>query len=97
MNKEHLAFGTGDFSWARCDNPAIAAYYRTYEDADAGASETILIVQNLSGAAQDAVIILPERTSPALIDLLTKQVLPVSAEQTLEVHLEPYQYFWLEC
>lgn len=95
MNKAHLAFGQGAFAWALCDNKAITAYYRTYEDATQ--PETILIVQNLSGEAQEAVISLAERTKPELVDLLTEQAFPVSEGKTVKIHMEPYQYFWLEC
>jgi maltose alpha-D-glucosyltransferase / alpha-amylase len=92
--KEHMAFGEGEFNWASVDNTAIAAYFRTYEDAEH--SEQILVVQNLSPEAQDAVIYLPEISSPALVDLLNGAIFPVTLERTLEIHLEPYAYYWLE-
>jgi maltose alpha-D-glucosyltransferase / alpha-amylase len=94
VNQAHPAFGKGDFHWAVCENMSIAAYFRTYQDNQV--SESILVVQNLSGAAQDAVISLPVQPAPALIDLLTRQVFPVSEGKTLRIHLEPYQFFWLE-
>lgn len=93
-NKAHMAFGEGDFDWAACENTAIAAYYRIYPG---GAHpETILVINNLSGAVQDVVICLPEQTAPVAVDLLTGLALPVSTQRTLAVHLEPYQFFWLE-
>jgi maltose alpha-D-glucosyltransferase/alpha-amylase len=95
MNKAHLAFGQGAFSWALCDNKAITAYYRTYEDA--AHAERILIVQNLSGEAQEAAIPLTTPTKSALVDLLTEKAFPVRDAKTVKIHMEPYQYFWLEC
>jgi maltose alpha-D-glucosyltransferase/alpha-amylase len=94
ITKAHLAFGEGDLNWARCENMSVAAYFRDYEDAEQ--PEHILIVQNLSCEAQDAVIDLPEWTSPGLLDLLSNQVFSVTPERTVEIHLEPYQFFWLE-
>ncbi len=95
VNQEHLAFGHGDFSWALCENKAIAAYYRTYHEA--GHAERILVVQNLSGEAQEAQISLPGQTAAELVDLLSKQSFPVSADQILKISLKPYQYYWLLC
>ncbi len=92
--KQHLAFGEGEFNWATCDNIAVAAYYRTYDKA--GEYEQILVVQNLSDAEQDAYIELPENVPPGLVDVLLGQVFPVSENRNLEIHLEPYQFFWLE-
>ena len=94
--KQHMAFGEGNFEWARCENTAIATYFRTYTDDDS--SERILVVQNLSGEPQEAVIVLPEKTAPALIDLLTGELVPVSSEEDFNLHVQmkPYGYCWLE-
>jgi maltose alpha-D-glucosyltransferase/alpha-amylase len=93
LNKAHRAFGVGDFNWAVCENTAIAAYIRAYQDDEK--ADRILVVQNLSGSPQEARIDLPSQSSPALFDLLTQQVFPVSSGQKLEIHLEPYQFYWL--
>lgn len=93
--KEHMAFGEGEFNWAACDNTAVAAYYRTYDES--GQRESLLIVQNLSGESQKAVIQLTEMTPPpAAVDLITGELSPITHDRTLEVQLEPYQYFWFE-
>lgn len=95
LQKEHLAFGEGEFNWASCDNMAIAAYYRSYE-ADL-TSERFLIVQNLSGEPQDALIYLTDQTTPpALIDLITNTAYPINEDRNLELRMDPYQYLWLE-
>lgn len=94
ISKQHLALGEGEFSWAPCENTAIAAYYRSYDDPMA--PDRLLVVQNLSGEMQEAKIVLPERISPALIDLISGQAFPVDEERTLTIQMEPYGYHWLE-
>lgn len=94
ISKQHMALGEGEFNWAPCDNTAIAAYYRTYDDPQA--PDRILVVQNLSGEPQEAVIVLPERISPALIDLIGGQAFPVDEDRRLVIQMEPYAYHWLE-
>ena len=94
VNKAHMAFGEGDFEWAACENNAVAAYYRTYQAEDT--QETILIVNNLSEQFQDAIIPLPHPAQSALVDLLSSQALPGSAQDELKLHLEPYQFYWLK-
>jgi maltose alpha-D-glucosyltransferase/alpha-amylase len=94
-SKAHKALGEGEFNWAGCDNTAIAAYYRSYDDGGPQC-DRILVVQNLSGEQQSTVISLPERVSPALVDLLAGAVFPVTGAQKLEITLEPYAYYWLQ-
>ncbi len=96
-NQQYPAFAVGEFSWASCENLSVLTYYRTYEGDQGEKPETILVVQNLSDKSQDVSIAVPEGTSPAFIDVLTNQVFPVSENHTMEIHLEPYQFFWLEC
>jgi maltose alpha-D-glucosyltransferase/alpha-amylase len=94
IQKAHLAFGEGEFNWASCDNTAIAAYFRSYEDEER--SERILVVQNLSGEAQEALISLPPEMPPALVDLLGNEAFPVDPDGNLRLRLEPYAYYWIE-
>ncbi len=94
ISKQHLALGEGEFNWAPCENTAIAAYYRSYDDPMA--PDRLLVVQNLSGEMQEAKIVLPERISPALIDLISGQAFPVDEERALTIQMEPYGYHWLE-
>lgn len=95
ITQAHQAFGEGEFNWATCENKAIAAYFRTYSDEEH--PETILIVQNLSDKAQEAEILIPMKTAPALVDLLSGQSFPAAREDKLHITLEPYQFLWLEC
>jgi maltose alpha-D-glucosyltransferase / alpha-amylase len=92
--KAHMAFGEGEFNWATCENTAIATYFRTYQNDDQ--NERILVVQNLSGDPQAALIYLPPQMPPGLVDLLTGAVFPVGPDGNLHVQLEPYTYYWLE-
>jgi maltose alpha-D-glucosyltransferase/alpha-amylase len=94
ITKAHLSFGEGEFNWASCDNTTIAAYFRTCMECDP--PEQILILNNLSGQPQHAVIPLPPEPSPALLDLVSGRVFPVSENRTLEIQMEPYEYLWLE-
>ena len=93
VGKAHLAFGEGDFHWAACENKAIAAYFRTYEDPEQG--ERILVIQNLSGEPQEATIALAPGTPRVLADLLSGATFPVAPGGNLSIHLEPYGYYWL--
>lgn len=92
VNRAHMAFGEGDFEWAPCENTAVAVYYRSYREEDE--PETILVVNNLSGEAQEAVIPMAHPRQP--VDLLTGQPLPLSGGTSLALHLEPYQFYWLK-
>jgi len=92
--KSFMAFGEGEFHWAPCENTAIATYFRTYTEGER--NERILIVHNLSGTAQQAVIHLPPNMPPALVDLLTSTTMEVAQDGNLHIELEPYAYYWLE-
>jgi maltose alpha-D-glucosyltransferase / alpha-amylase len=92
--KKHMAFGEGDFAWANCENPAIATYFRSYSNAQI--NETFLIVHNLSGETQEAVISLPAAAPLMLSDLLSGKAFHVLEDGTLRIPLEPYGFFWLK-
>ncbi len=80
IRKAHPAFGRGAFRLLRPANPAVLAYAREY------ASETIVVVQNLSDRAQ-----------PATLDLdgQAKDLLTGAAHSLDSLILAPYQYLWL--
>jgi maltose alpha-D-glucosyltransferase / alpha-amylase len=92
--KKHMAFGEGDFAWASCENSAVAAYYRSYRNATT--DESFLIVQNLSGEPQEAVIKLSETRATRLVDLLSGKEFPVYEGGAAHIPLEPYGFFWLK-
>jgi maltose alpha-D-glucosyltransferase/alpha-amylase len=93
VRKEHLALGWGDFKWTPCDQKAVAAYLRSYQD------ERLLIVHNLSSASQTPRLEIPaghENMVP--IDLLSGVKFPLSGGpgNTLSIKLDPYEYLWLK-
>ena len=94
ITKKQKSFGEGEFNWASSENEAIAAYFRSYDDDVT--SEQILVVNNLSCDPQDTVIPLPKQPSPALVDLVSGRAFPVTEDRTVEIHLEPFEYLWLE-
>jgi maltose alpha-D-glucosyltransferase/alpha-amylase len=93
-NKAHMAFGEGSFQWAECENTAIAAYFRTYDQGEQ--PEQILVVNNLSGSVQDALIPLPTPGYTHPVDLLSGKAYPLTGSQTLELQLQPYEFCWLK-
>ncbi len=92
--KAHMAFGEGDFTWADCDNKAIAAYFRSY--AGTLMKETFLIVQNLSGETQEALIRLPAGATTELVDRLSGKVFQAALGGLLHLALQPYAFYWLQ-
>ncbi|MGZ9163904.1 MAG: maltose alpha-D-glucosyltransferase [Anaerolineales bacterium] len=84
--KQHQAFGWGEFEWIDFQNGNVAAYQRAYQD------ETILVIQNLSAITQNVSI---KKPVTSMTDLLTEKEFP-SANGTIEMGLEPYQYLWLK-
>lgn len=94
VSKVHMSFGEGDFQWASCDNKALAAYYRLYTDG--ALQEKILVINNLSGEVQRAVIPLLDQPASGLEDLVTGKVIPAQENSPLVVDLQPYQFLWLK-
>ncbi len=93
--KRYKAFGEGDFTWAECENTAIAAYFRSYSSPEI--SQTFLIVQNLSGEAQQARVTLPAGGPSALVDLLSGKSFETSRREcAVRLALDPYAFYWLE-
>jgi maltose alpha-D-glucosyltransferase/alpha-amylase len=87
VRKLHPAFGRGDFQWTDCENEAIAAYKRFYEN------QVIHVVNNLSAEKQVISIPLPG-SSPQLTDILTDTVYYIQ-DHTLTLELNPRQFLWL--
>lgn len=90
--KAHESFGDGAFRWAECENTAVAAYYRTHGDAQA--DEQILVLNNLSGEAQEVVIPL-QAGAQKLVDLISERAFYSPAGSRLQIRLAPYQFFWM--
>jgi maltose alpha-D-glucosyltransferase/alpha-amylase len=84
IRKQHQAFGRGVMAWLITDNPQLAMYTRKTKD------ETLLIIQNLSGAAQH--VPLPIDYHSDYIDLLSNVVRHIDSDLTMQ----PYEYLWLK-
>jgi maltose alpha-D-glucosyltransferase/alpha-amylase len=84
VRQQHQVFGRGIMEWVAAENPAVASYRR------ASQSETLLILNNLSGSLQT--VELPEGYHGTYIDLLTGAEHKIAAGFTLQ----PYAFFWLK-
>ena len=82
VRRTEKAFGRGDMAWVDMGNPAVAAYYRTYED------RSLLILNNLSDNPQTVRL---AGTDGDFDDILSGKTF--GRVDTLT--LEPYQYLWL--
>jgi maltose alpha-D-glucosyltransferase / alpha-amylase len=93
VRKEHRVFGLGDFQWVKSssaqDHQAILAYLRTYE------RERVLVVQNLSGSKQKAILDLPGMLSAEPYELLTGIAFSAGSGR-LELNLDPHQFLWIQ-
>jgi maltose alpha-D-glucosyltransferase/alpha-amylase len=89
LRKKHSAFGQGRFEWAACNSNAVAAYVRQHH------AERLLILNNLSRAAQQVEVQIPDGASSSPVDLLTGKVFPTSSDGQLKLSLAPHQYLWL--
>ena len=83
VRKEHHAFGSGSMEWVESTNPSLAVYKREYK------GETLLIINNLTGASQTAA--LASDTQTEYVDLLSNAEVRIKASLTLD----PYAYLWL--
>ena len=89
--KTHLAFGWGNFAWAKQLTPtenAVAAFWRTLH------TERLLIIQNLSGQSLNVLLELQQPGQP-LRDLLSGTRISPSEGNRLALALGPYAYHWL--
>jgi maltose alpha-D-glucosyltransferase/alpha-amylase len=88
IRKGQPAFGRGEFEWMDVENPGIAAFRRTHEDA------SVLAIHNLSDREQ-ALLLSIKKSVTSMTDLLTQRNFAPAGE-TLQLTLEPYQYVWLK-
>jgi len=104
--RTHLAFGHGDFRWAKSNSTAVASFLRTY------GIDRLLCVHNLSSKITECTIYLPaseyrsstydlktskgsEMPNHSIFDILTDLPSTVTQIGTVQLVLEPYQYLWL--
>jgi maltose alpha-D-glucosyltransferase/alpha-amylase len=84
IRKQHHTFGRGTMEWLETDNPAFAAYTRTYQD------DILLIINNLSDSIQT--LLLPPKYHADYMDLISNTEQHIDTPLTLQ----PYAYLWLK-
>ena len=84
IRKQYHAFGRGSMEWIITDNPSFAIYTRQYQD------ETLLIINNLSDAAQT--VSLPSAQHADYLDLISNTSYQVGPPLTLQ----PHAHLWLK-
>jgi maltose alpha-D-glucosyltransferase/alpha-amylase len=88
IRKQHQVFGRGEFTWIDVKNEHIAAFQRTSQ------GNSILAIHNLSERKQE-IQIPTKKPVTSMTDLLTgREFIPV--DETTNIELAPYQYFWLK-
>ena len=87
--KAHPVLGRGSYEFLETGNKSILAYLRR------GRDEAMLIVCNLSGAEQTAVLSLPEFAGTRPVDVLTNQSPAIIGNTGYSLKLRAYQYYWL--
>ena len=94
LRKKHLAFGLGDLTWADRAQPGqfqpVAAYWRKHLD------EEILVLNNLSSAAQKVELPLTGQAARSGLTDLFSQETDIVAGYSLECNLAPHQFRWLQ-
>lgn len=91
LRKAHPVLGWGDFKWAESGSPAVAAYWRTYQN------EQMLIINNLSHESQSVSLFIQSDAPKHFSDLFAanKRYSPLNGY--LHLTLQPYQFLWLRC
>jgi maltose alpha-D-glucosyltransferase/alpha-amylase len=88
VRKQHHAFGRGSIEFLQPESPHVLAYIRQYED------DTILVVNNLSGAAQAVQLDLARFSGCVPVEMLGHtEFLPID-ETPYALTLSPYGFFW---
>jgi maltose alpha-D-glucosyltransferase/alpha-amylase len=88
VRKQHHAFGRGSITFLEPENPHVLAYVREHGD------DAILVVNNLSGAAQAVRLDLGRFAGRVPVELLGEtEFLPVD-ETPYALTLSPYGFFW---
>lgn len=88
VRKKYRPFGWGDFAWMDCQNNAVAAYERHYQD------ERLYLLHNLSHETQTITVKLSHPAPSSFTDALTNKVFPAE-DGRLGLVLHPYEYLWL--
>jgi maltose alpha-D-glucosyltransferase/alpha-amylase len=91
IRKAHPAFSLGSFKWFETESPAVAAYWRSYQN------ERILILNNLSPVAQVVHLSQDASKSTRIPELFSGvDVLAETGENGKYIHTKPYEFLWLK-
>jgi maltose alpha-D-glucosyltransferase / alpha-amylase len=88
VRKEHRALGRGTIEFLRPPNPHVLAYVREYD------GDSILVVQNVSGAAQAVQLDLSRFSGRTPVELLGHTAFLPIDESPYALTLGPYGFFW---
>ena len=89
VRKEHPAFSLGGIEFIDPGKPEVFCFYRSYRD------ECILVIHNLSAAQQEISIISPDLEQELMIELLSRQKIPVENDNQIQLSLNPFEYLWI--
>src|SRR5688572_911679 len=88
LRKTHKVLGRGDVQILHPDNSKVLAFVRRYQN------QRLLIVANLSRAAQYVELDLKEYAGLSPVELFGRQAFPVLGEQPLFLTLGPHTFYW---
>jgi maltose alpha-D-glucosyltransferase/alpha-amylase len=89
LRKAHPVFGRGDLRFLTPENAHVLAYVRR------GEGEEILVLANLSAAAQTVALDLTAEMGKTPLDLLSEERLAPVTDAPYVLELPPYGYRWL--
>jgi maltose alpha-D-glucosyltransferase/alpha-amylase len=88
LRKTHQVLGRGDVQILHPDNAKVLAFVRRYNN------QRILVVANLSRAAQYVELDLKEYGGLTPVELFGRQAFPVLGQQPLFLSLGPHTFYW---
>jgi maltose alpha-D-glucosyltransferase/alpha-amylase len=88
VRRSTKVFGNGSIEFLYPANHRILAYMRRFEN------ETVLVVNNLSSAAQAVELDLRPFKGNILIEMFGKNIFPRVTEKPYLLTLGPYQFYW---
>ncbi len=88
VRKQHPVFGTGDYTPLSSTNPKVLAFLRR------GATETVLVVANLSGSAQPVQVDLSHYRGHQPVELIGGTPFPPIGDLPYLLTIGPHGFYW---
>jgi len=88
LRKQHPVFGRGDCRFLRPHNHRVLAFVRHHRD------ERVLVVANLSRAAQSAELDLGEYAGMVPVEMFGRSRFPAIGDRPYFLSLGPHEFFW---